>query len=287
MDDFLELKLRSEKIREWIIRMVVRAGKGHVTPAFSITDILVALYFDILRINPSDPGWEGRDRFVLSKGHGCLALYAVLAERGFFPTGVLGSFSQAGSPLGGHPDRSRCPGIDVSTGSLGHGLSIGAGMAWAGKFDSMDYHVVVLMGDGETDEGSIWEAAMFASHKGLDNLIGIVDRNRLQMTDATEKVLSLEPLFDRWHSFGWSVHEIDGHDFRQIEDSLNLAFSCHHGNPHLILAHTLKGKGVSFMENRPEWHMQIPNKDETARALEEIANRIDALRRSSHVADED
>lgn len=279
-----ELQLRAEKIREWIIRMAVRAEKGHITPAFSITDLLVVLYFDILNINPSNPKWEERDRFILSKGHGCLAFYAVLAERGFFPTNILESFQQFGSPLGGHPDRFKSPGVEASTGSLGHGLSIGVGIAWAGKFDDKAYHVVVLMGDGETDEGSIWEAAMFASHHKLDNLISIVDRNRLQMTDATERVISLEPLTDKWRSFGWSVQEIDGHDPLQINDSLSFAFSNHQGKPHLILAHTVKGKGVSFMENRPEWHFRIPKADETARALEEIHKRMESLRRERRAA---
>jgi transketolase len=279
-----KLQVKAEEIREWVIKMAVRAGKGHVTPAFSITDLLVVLYFDILRINPSDPRWKERDRFILSKGHGCLAFYAVLAEAGFFPTDLLESFSQLGSPLGGHPDRFRSPGVEASTGSLGHGLYVGTGMAWAGKFDKTDYHVVVLMGDGETDEGSIWEAAMFASHHRLDNLIGIVDRNRLQMTDATERVVSLEPVTEKWRSFGWSVQEIDGHDLPQIRESLSLAFASHQGKPHLILAHTVKGKGVSFMENRPEWHFRIPSTDETAQAMEEIRVRIEALRRTADAA---
>lgn len=283
LEQIQDLQLKAEKIRELIIRMAVRAGKGHITPAFSITDLLVVLYFDLLKIDFSNPKWEARDRFILSKGHGCLAFYAVLAERGFFPTEVLESFSQLGSPLGGHPDRFRTPGVEASTGSLGHGLSVGVGMAWAGKFDKKDYHVVVLMGDGETDEGSVWEAAMFASHHKLDNLIGIVDRNRIQMTDVTEKVISLEPLTDKWRSFGWSVQEIDGHNLLQIKDSISFAFLNHQGKPHLILAHTVKGKGVSFMENKPEWHFRIPKTDEATLAIEEIHKRIDSLQKKIHV----
>jgi transketolase len=272
-----DLQLKAEEARAYILDTACKVGTGHIAPSFSITELLLVLYFETLNINPAVPDWEDRDRFVLSKGHGSLGLYTVLAMRGFFSVDVLQTFCQSGSSLQGHPDRFKCPGVEVSTGALGHGLSIAVGMALAAKFDHKQHHIVTLMGDGEIEEGSIWEAAMFAPRHRLDNLIGIVDRNRLQMTDDTENIVSLEPLKEKWQSFGWDVQEIDGHSLEAIDKSLKAAYSEHSGKPHLILAQTVKGKGVSFIENRASWHFKIPQGEEAEMAKKEISDRIEAL----------
>ena len=236
-----------------MVETLICAGCGHPGGAFSSIDIMTALYFETLRIEPSDPQWSDRDRFILSKGHSSIGLYTILHLRGFIERETLLTFRQDNSLLCGHPDMHKVPGVEMSTGSLGHGLSVGTGLAIAGKMDGRDYRVFVLMGDGETQEGSVWEAAMAASHYGLDNLIGIVDRNRLQIDGFTEEVMSLEPYRMKWEAFGWAVREIDGHDFSNICGALNGA-PFEKGRPSLILAHTTKGKGISFMENQPEWH---------------------------------
>jgi transketolase len=258
-------------IRARSLRMIYRAGSAHVGSALSMADLLAVLYAGILRVDPHRPDWPERDRFLLSKGHACAALYVALAECGFFPAVWLEDFYQNGSHLPGHATHVGIPGVEVSTGSLGHGLSIACGMALAGKRDGRPYRVFTLLSDGECDEGSTWEAILFAPHHRLDNLIAIVDYNKIQSLGSVKDVLALEPLADKWRAFGWSVREIDGHNLEQIEDSLSL-IPAEPGKPTCILAHTVKGKGVSFMEDKLLWHYRTPDPDEMARALAELGD---------------
>jgi transketolase len=247
-----ELKKIAARARQLMVEMLICAGCGHPGGAFSSIDIMTTLYFAVMKIDPQNPHWEGRDRFILSKGHSSLGLYAVLHLRGFMDKETLLTFRQDNSLLCGHPDMHKVTGVEMSTGSLGHGLSVGTGLAIAAKFDRKGHRVFVLMGDGETQEGSIWEAAMFASHHKLDNLVGIVDRNMIQIDGFTEDILALEPYRAKWEAFGWHVIEIDGHDFEQIRCALKeMPVS---NRPTLVLANTVKGKGISFMENNPAWH---------------------------------
>ena len=256
-------------IRAHVLRMVHRAHASHVGTCFSMIDILSVLYSNILRVNAKRSDWPNRDRFILSKGHGAAAVYAVLAETGFFPRSWLDTYCQNGSPLFGHISHYGVPGVEVSTGSLGHGLSIGCGMALAGKQAGLSHRVFVMLSDGECDEGSIWEAALFAPHHHLDNLIVIVDYNKIQSFGSVKEVLDLEPLADKWRAFRWSVHEIDGHNLSEIEDALQkIPFTP--GRPNCVIAHTIKGKGVSFMENQLAWHYQSPNDKQLAQALDEV-----------------
>jgi len=248
-----ELKRLSAKARHLMVEALICAGCGHPGGAFSSVDVMIALYFEIMKVNPKNLKWEERDRFILSKGHSSVGLYSVLALRGYFEEEILKTFRQDGSILAGHPDMHKVPGIEMSTGSLGHGLSIGLGLALAAQMDKKAYKTFVLMGDGETQEGSVWEAAMAASHYKLDNLVGIVDRNKIQIDGFTEKIMSLEPYKAKWQAFGWEVKEIDGHDFSEIISILKkVPFKS--GKPSLIISNTVKGKGISFMENNPEWH---------------------------------
>jgi transketolase len=248
-----DLQRLSSEAREAIVNALVCAGCGHPGGAFSCVDVLIALFFNVLKIDPSNPKWDERDRFILSKGHSSVALYSVMHLRGFFGREVLLTFRQDESSLGGHPDMHKVPGIEMSTGSLGHGLSVGIGLALAARIDKKKYRTFVLLGDGETQEGSVWEAAMSASHYELDNLIAIVDRNMLQIDGSTEDVMSLEPYKKKWEAFGWKVKEIDGHDMAEILNTLEkVPFK--KNKPSLIIANTVKGKGISFMENNPEWH---------------------------------
>lgn len=263
------LQEKAKIVRKHIVRMIAGAGSGHIAPALSCADIISALYFSVLRLDPKDPKWEDRDRFILSKGHGCAVQYAALAEKGFFPVEVLDTFCRLDSILGGHPDMLKVPGVEASTGSLGHGLSIGVGMAIAGKVDRKGYRVFVLLGDGENDEGAVWEGAMAASHYRLGNLIAIIDRNRLQVDGWTEEVMNPEPLADKWRSFGWLVQEIDGHDMHEILRALDVAASGKE-RPAVIIANTVKGKGVSFMENKMDWHYRALSARDTTQALGEL-----------------
>lgn len=252
-DNISELKSVARHARKLIVEMLISAGCGHPGGALSSIDIMTALYFDIMKVDPHNPQWDERDRFILSKGHSSIGLYSILHLRGFMDKDTLMTFRQDNSLLCGHPDMHKVAGVEMSTGSLGHGLSVGAGLAVAGKYDSNGHRIFVLMGDGETQEGSIWEAALFASHHKLDNLVGIVDRNMIQIDGCTEDILALEPYKDKWESFGWYVDEIDGHDFSQISVSLKKAPHVA-GKPTLVLANTVKGKGISFMEHNPAWH---------------------------------
>jgi len=268
--NYCSLKEKAKSIRKHIINMITEASSGHPGGALSLVEILTALFFGgILRYDPKNPSWEDRDRLVLSKGHACAALYAVLAEAGYFPVDELLTFRKINSRLQGHPDRVKTPGVEISTGSLGQGLSVGVGMALAGKLDKKDYHVYVIIGDGESDEGQIWEAAMSAKKYRLDNLTAILDRNRLQIDGNTEEVMSLEPLRDKWLSFGWNVKEIDGHNYDEIFDALDRR-SIVFDRPRIVIAHTIKGKGVSFMENVVDFHGKPPTREQAAKALEEI-----------------
>ncbi|MEM1981227.1 MAG: transketolase [Candidatus Hadarchaeales archaeon] len=264
-----ELAEKARIIRRDSLIMTTEAGSGHPGGSLSCADILSVLYFHHLRYDPSNPRWEGRDRFILSKGHACPALYSALSLAGFFPREWLRTLRKFGSPLQGHPDSTSTPGVEASTGSLGQGLSIGCGMALAARLDGRDYRVYVLMGDGEMDEGQVWEAAMFAAHQRLDNLVGIVDRNRIQLDGFTEEIVGLEPLAEKWGSFGWNVLEVDGHDLLQVAEALDEAERIK-GKPTLILARTVKGKGVSFMENQVKYHGTPLTREELERALKEL-----------------
>ncbi len=261
----------AKRIRLKTIRMVDAARSSHIGSAFSMADLLAVLYSKILRIDPNRPDWPERDRFILSKGHACAPLYAALAERGFFPAEWLNGFYQDGSRLPGHATHVGVPGVEVSTGSLGHGLPLACGMAIAGKRDGKASRVFALLSDGECDEGSTWEAILFAPHHRLDNLIAIVDYNKIQSLGTVKEVLDLEPFAAKWRAFGWAVQEIDGHNFEQIEQALTNIPS-EPGKPTCVIAHTVKGKGVSFMEHKLLWHYRAPDRDEMARALAELGD---------------
>jgi len=256
-------------IRTHVLRMSHHAHSSHVGAALSMTDLLAVLYGNVLQVKANRPDWPDRDRFILSKGHGCAALYAVLAEQGFFPTKWLKTYGENGSHLVEHITHHGIPGVEASTGSLGHGLPIGCGMALAGKRDDRPYRVFVMLSDGECDEGSTWEAALFAPHHRLDNLVAIIDHNKLQAFGKVKEVLDLKPLADKWRAFVWAVREIDGHDFRQIERALS-SVPFKSGKPSCVIAHTIKGKGVSFMENQLAWHYKSPDDKQLRRALDEL-----------------
>jgi transketolase len=256
-------------IRCDIIEMIAAANAGHPGGSLSAADIVTALYFRVMNIDPCDPGWPDRDRFILSKGHACPVWYAALAERGYFDKAHLATLRQLNSILQGHPDMNKTPGIDMTAGSLGHGLSAGLGMALSGKLREKDYHVWVVVGDGEVQEGSNWEAAMAASKWKLDNLTAILDRNHLQNDYCVDDQMPVEPLADKWRAFGWYVMEIDGHDMRQIVAALEMS-KLIKGRPVMIIAETVKGKGVSFMEHVADWHGKAPCREEAECALEEI-----------------
>ncbi len=248
------LEEKSYEMREAIINLTSIAGSGHLGGGLSIIELLVVLYYHALRYDPKNPKWPQRDRFILSKGHGCIALCPVLADCGYFPADKLETFNQLDSPFGMHPDCNKIPGVEISTGSLGHGLSIAVGVALSARIDKASHRVYCLMGDGELDEGTIWEAAMSASHYKLGNLIGIVDRNMLSLDGFTEDIMALEPLAKKWESFGWQVREVDGHDIPSLVDTFDNLPPPESEKPTVIIARTVKGKGVSFMENTISWH---------------------------------
>jgi len=260
---------RANWMRRRLLAMIVDAGQGHPGGDLSATDIVASLYFDILRIEPADPSAPKRDRFVMSKGHCTGALYAALAGAGFFPEAELDTYLKPLSRLNGHPNRTYLPGVETNTGPLGHGFPVAVGIAVAGQIDKAEYRVFVLTGDGELQEGSIWEAAMFAGHRGLGNLTVVVDRNRLQQGAGTEDTNQLEPLADKWRAFGWEVVEIDGHDPAVLLAAFDDA-AAPRTRPRCIIANTIKGKGVSFMENQAGWHHGVPNAEQYATALAEL-----------------
>ena len=264
-----QLVALARKIRIGVLKVTSRAKSSHIGTSFSMAELLAVLYGGILHFDPQRPDWPQRDRFILSKGHGCAGLYVVLAEAGFFPKKWLEDFCLDGSKLAGHITHRGVPGVEVSTGSLGHGLSIASGMALVAKRDNYPYRVVTLLSDGECDEGSTWEAILFAGHHRLDNLIAIVDYNKIQSLGTVAEVLNLEPLGKKWESFGWAVAEIDGHDLDQIHGVLSqVPFEA--GKPSCIVAHTVKGKGVSFMENKLLWHYRSASGEEYEQALAEL-----------------
>ena len=267
--EIAELKKKAKKIRIDIIKMIGTAGSGHPGGALSSADLMTVLYFDQLKHNPQKPWWEERDRVIFSKGHSSALLYACLAESGYFPVQDLLTFRKIGSLLQGHPARNGLRGVEVSTGSLGQGLSIGVGMALGLRQSGKDSRVYVLIGDGECDCGQIWEAAMAAAHCKLDNLCGIVDYNHLQIDGFTEEIMSLEPLGKKWQDFGWEVINIDGHNCEQVMSAYEKAKTVK-GKPSLILAKTVKGKGVSYMENEAIWHGKAPKGEQMEQAVKEL-----------------
>jgi len=264
-----ELKAIAATIRCDIIDMIATARAGHPGGSLSAADIVTALYFRVMRIDPAHPDWPDRDRFILSKGHACPVWYAALAERGYFDKAQLATLRQINSILQGHPDMRKTPGIDMTAGSLGHGLSAGLGMALGGRLRGQDYHVWVIIGDGEMQEGSIWEAAMAAAKWKLGKLTAILDCNGLQNDSFVAEIMPLDPIADKWRAFGWRLTEIDGHDMAQVVDALETTRAIH-DQPTMIIAHTVKGKGVSYMENVAEWHGRAPCLEEAECALEEI-----------------
>jgi transketolase len=265
-----ELKRLALELRKDIVKMITAAGSGHPGGSLSEVELLTALYFRVLRHDPKNPQWRDRDRFILSKGHGCPALYAALAHAGYIDHDLLMTLRKLGSPLQGHPDKRMLPILEASTGSLGQGISIGIGTALAAKLDKLDYHTFVMIGDGESQEGQIWEAAMFAPFHKLNNLTVIVDNNRQQLDDFTDTILSLKPFAEKWKSFGWNVVEIDGHDFGQVIPALEKARANTSEKPTCVIANTVKGEGVSFMENNIKWHGVAPKPEERDAALKEL-----------------
>jgi transketolase len=265
-----ELKRIARDLRIDIIKMIGAAGSGHPGGSLSEVELLTALYWNVMRHDPKNPTWSDRDRFILSKGHGCPALYAALARTGYIDPALLMTLRKLGSPLQGHPDKRMLPILEASTGSLGQGISIGIGTAIAAKLDQFDYHTFVMIGDGESQEGQIWEAAMFAPFHKLSNLTVIVDNNHQQLDDFTDVILSLKPFAEKWRAFGWDVLEIDGHDFTQVIPALAKARANTSDKPTCVLANTIKGKGVSFMEGQIKWHGIAPKPDEVAAAVKEL-----------------
>jgi len=261
----------AQKIRIHAVKMVAQSNSSHIGSTLSMADILAVLYMDVLRVDPKQPDWPERDRFILSKGHAAAGLYAVLALRGFFPMAWLERFCQEGSLLLGHVSH-HVPGVELSTGSLGHGLPVGCGMALADKREKKSPRVFVILSDGECDEGSSWEAALFAAHHKLDNLVAIVDANRLQGFGRVDEVLKLEPFAEKWRAFRWAVREVDGHDHQALRTLLNqVPFEPDH--PSLVLAHTVKGKGISFMEDQLAWHYKSPNSEQLSQALKQLGEK--------------
>ncbi len=265
-----ELEEKAKQLRRHVVTMIATAGSGHPGGSLSAADIVTCLYFKVMRHDPKNPHWADRDRFILSKGHAAPILYAVLAECGYFSVEELKTLRKLGSRLQGHTDMTLTPGVEMSAGSLGQGLSFGIGVALAGRLNKRDYHVYVMLGDGECDEGQVWEAAMFAPHHKIDNLTAIIDHNGLQLDGSCCEIMSLVPLADKWRAFNWHTIEIDGHDINQILDALKEARETK-GRPTVVIAHTIKGKGVSFMENNVDFHGKAPTPAEAEEALRELA----------------
>ncbi|MDD5127595.1 MAG: transketolase [Dehalococcoidales bacterium] len=265
-----EMKELARHLRRHIVTIIGKAGSGHPGGSLSAVEILSTLYFKVMCHNPAEPRWPDRDRFILSKGHAAPALYAVLAECGYFPIAELETLRKIDSRLQGHADRNATPGVEMSAGSLGQGLSFGIGVALAGRLSAKDYHVYVMLGDGECDEGQVWEAAMAAAHYKLDSITAIVDNNGLQIDGCNCDVMNLEPLPEKWRAFDWHVIETDGHDFTQLLNAFTAAKKIK-GQPSVIIAHTIKGKGVSFMENNVDFHGKAPTAAEVEKALKELA----------------
>jgi transketolase len=264
-----KLQAKARQIREKIVIITEKCGGSHIGGSLSQTDVLVALYYKYLKLDPKKPEWEARDRFVLSKGHGGVGHAAILGDLQFFPEDQLLDFNKTGSPFGMHLDRLKVPGVDASTGSLGHGLGIAVGMAIGARLQDLSWHTYCVIGDGECNEGSIWEAAMAASHYRVTNLTVFVDRNKMCIDGPTEEIMALEPFADKWKAFGWNVLDIDGHDFDQICDAIEIARR-EEQRPTVIICQTIKGKGVDFMENRKEWHYAGLDSEMAGKAIESV-----------------
>lgn len=262
-------ELLAQKIRRHAVRMTSLGGSSHIASILSIADILAVLYGETLKVDPKNPKWNQRDRFILSKGHAGGGVYAALAEKGFFPISQLDTHCQNGSLLSGHVSHKGVPGVELSTGSLGHGLSVATGMAYSAKLDQQSHRIFTLLSDGECDEGSNWEAILFAAHHKLDNLIAIIDYNKLQSLASVSETLELEPFVDKWKSFGWSVTEVDGHNHQDLQQVFN-KIPFQPSKPNCILAHTIKGKGISFMEKSVLWHYRTAKGEELENALKEL-----------------
>jgi len=273
--DTVELKKKAIEIRKDILKMLTEARSGHTGGSLSLVEILLALYYYKLKHDPKRPDWKERDRMLLSKGHGVPALYAVLADRGYFPKDKLRTLRKLGSLLQGHPQMG-LPGIDISSGSLGQGLSIANGIALASRLDELNFKIYCIMGDGETNEGQVWEAAMTAAHYKLDNVCAIIDFNKLQIDGFCCDIKDMGPYTNKWKDFGWNVLEADGHDIEKLMDALDEADKAK-GKPTVIIAHTVKGKGVSFIENKVEWHGIAPKKEEYERAVCELDEALKKL----------
>lgn len=274
--DIQQLRLTAQKIRISIVEMLTEAKSGHPGGSLSCADIVTALYFSELRHDPKQPNWEERDRFVISKGHGVPTVYAAMAYSGYFPLDELMSLRKTGSRLQGHPDRLRLPGIEASTGSLGQGLSVAQGMALAARLSPRPWHTYCLLGDGEVQEGQIWETAMSAPKFRLGGLTAILDYNGGQIDGPVKDVMDIEPVIDKWRAFNWEVIEVNGHKMEELLTALKRARQAdiHKGKPHMIVAHTVKGKGVSFMEGKIDWHGVAPNKDQMQAAIEELRKNL-------------
>jgi len=271
--DLEGLKRLALTIRKDIVRMTTAAGSGHPSTSLSAVEIMTALFFNVLRHDPSNPNWPERDRFILSKGHGAPVLYSVMARSGYFPPEQLMTLRKLDSPLQGHPERQRVGGVEASTGSLGQGLSIGIGMALSAGVDHKNYRVYVLTGDGEIDEGQVWEAAMFAAHHKIDNLTAIVDRNGQQQDGWVKDILNTEPLVEKWRSFGWHVIDINGHDLQQVLKAFEESRAIK-GQPTVIIARTVKGKGVSILENNTNFHGVPLTPEQMDQALKELEQGV-------------
>jgi len=278
LDKINFLKNKTIQIRKELLQMIFNAKTGHTGGSLSSVDILVALYYEMMKIDPKNPKWKSRDRFVLSKGHSVEGYYTILADLGFFPKDELNNYCKFNSRLIGHPS-VKIPGVEMNTGALGHGLSVAVGMALAGKMDKKDYKVYVLMGDGELAEGSIWEGAMAAGHYKLDNLIGIIDRNHLQISGNTENVMSLENLKEKWRAFGWTVLTVDGNNIEELVKIFR-KIPVEKGKPYVIIARTVKGKGIPFIENDAKWHHKVPNEEQLKEALELLDSQLSMNKRS-------
>lgn len=274
--EIIRLELKAVSLRKSLLEMIVNAGGTHIASAFSIVDIVLFLYKKVLKVNPKNPKDEDRDRFVLSKGHGCAALYVVLADSGFFPINYLKTYTTLGSILGGHPDSTRVPGVETSTGSLGHGFSVAVGFAMAEKMKKSKRLVVCLVGDEELNEGTNWEAAMIAPHHKLDNLVLIIDFNKLMISGFAKDILDPLSFEEKFHAFGWNTILMDGHNFNQMSKTFS-KIPLKNNKPTAIIADTIKGKGVSFMENQKEWYSMLPNKEQMDIAIAELNTRIEKL----------
>ncbi len=269
------LAKKAAQIRMDLLKMIYEGKTGHTGSSLSCTDILTTLFYAVMKVDPANPKWENRDRFILSKGHAVEGYYCILGDKGFFPKEELMTFSKFGSRFIGHPN-NKVPGVEMNTGALGHGLSISVGMALAAKMNGCAYRIFTLMGDGEQAEGSVWEAAMAGAHYKLDNLVAVIDRNKLQISGSTEEIMALEALEEKWRSFGWEVIAVDGHDYKQLYEALSATHRVLE-KPTLVMAYTTKGKGVSFMENVTHWHHGVPTTEQLETALKELSLRTEGM----------